>query len=180
MRADAPPGPAATLVDRLLWALGVSTITQAARELGIAERTARYWLKTDRVPLMTLSEVVARSGVPLEWLITGESQARTVTRRSTLSGGRSLPRAADQVDPAAALLKDTAWPALVVRKSVAAVRSAEEHASVRLNGDQFADAVGIVVQMAAISSTSPATIAANVIGTYVQSGQVKRRREKES
>lgn len=161
MRADAPPGPESNQVDRLLWTLGVDTITEAARELGVPERTARYWHKTGRVPSDQMAVAAEKKGVPLDWLLTGRAASRVA---------RGLPQGV------AAPLMDTAWPALLVRNSVAAVRVAEEHAAVRLDGDQLADAVGIVVQMSAMSSAQPQQLAETVVGTMVASGQIKKRR----
>lgn len=156
-------------------ALGAGSLSEVARLMGWPERTARNWSKRGRVPVGRLLEIARKTGVSVSRLEGRPNMADTEVAIGAHEAG-SRAGYAPLEDHELVRLSDTAWPAFVVRKCVAAVRAAEEHAAVRLDGDQLADAVGIVVQMSAISTAGPQQLATSVIGTMVASGQVRKRK----
>jgi len=138
--------------------MGLSSVVDLAKALNVSHKTVYNWIAKGQVPAPYLDAIALRARCSRDWLTHG----RTTEQQP---GDKRFAHSTQ--------LSDTGWPALVVRKSVAAVRAAEDLASVRLNGSQLADAVGIVVQMSALSdATSLQKIAEAVIGTMVATGQL--------
>lgn len=65
-------GPVAPVVQRLLAAVGASTIAEAARALGVGGETVRVWSKAGRIPDSKLRLIALQTGCRISWLRDGD------------------------------------------------------------------------------------------------------------
>ena len=65
-------GPVAPVVQRLLAAVGASTIAEAARALSVDGETVRVWSKAGRIPDSKLRLIALQTGCRISWLRDGE------------------------------------------------------------------------------------------------------------
>ena len=79
--------PISPAVQRVLEAVGATTVSEGARLLGFEPETVRVWSKNNRVPEDKLRLIALQTGYRFEWLADGAGQKRDLAARESVADG---------------------------------------------------------------------------------------------